>query len=67
MKTVEIPVPADDISTPMGNMRQWLDQKQVESSRFSVKRAAGRFVVNIRFKIAEEADAFAEHFAGRVL
>jgi hypothetical protein len=30
-------------------------------------RAAGRFVVHIRFKIAEEALAFAKHFAGRVL
>jgi hypothetical protein len=67
MKTVEIPVPADDISTPMSNMRQWLDQRQVESSRFSIKGAAGRFVVHIRFKIAEEAVAFAKHFAGRVL
>jgi hypothetical protein len=67
MKTVEIPVAADDISAPMSNMRQWLDQKQIESSRFSIKGAAGRFVVHIRFKIAEEALAFAKHFAGRVL
>jgi hypothetical protein len=67
MKTVEIPVPAEDISTPMSNMRQWLDQKQIESSNFSIKGASGRFVVHIRFKIAEEAVAFAKHFAGRVL
>jgi chemotaxis protein CheY-P-specific phosphatase CheC len=67
MKTVEIPVPANDISTPMSNMRQWLDQKQVESSRFSIKGAAGRFVLHIRFNVAEHAAAFAKDFAGRVL
>jgi hypothetical protein len=67
MKIVEIPLPADDLSTPMNNMRQWLDQRQVESSGFSSKAVAGRFVVHIRFKIAEEATAFAKHFAGRML
>jgi hypothetical protein len=36
MKTVEIPVQADDISIPMRNMRQWLDQRQVEWSSFSI-------------------------------
>jgi hypothetical protein len=67
MKTVEIPLPADDLSTPMSNMRQWLDRRQVESSSFSSKAVAGRFVVQIRFHVAEQAAAFAKHFAGRVL
>jgi hypothetical protein len=51
----------------MSNMRQWLDQRQVESSSFSSKAVAGRFVVRIRFHVAEQAAAFAKHFAGRVL
>jgi hypothetical protein len=67
MKTVEIPLLADDLSTPMSNMRQWLDRRQVESSRFSSKWVAGRFVLYIRFNVAEHAAAFAKDFAGRVL
>jgi hypothetical protein len=67
MKTVEIPVPADDISTPMGNMRQWLDQKQLEPSIFIIDRTVGRMVVRVSFSVAEQAAAFAKNFAGRVL
>jgi hypothetical protein len=32
-----------------------------------MREVAGRFVVRVRFKAVEEAVAFAEHFAGRVL
>jgi hypothetical protein len=67
MKTVEIPLPADDLRKPMSNMRQWLDQRQVESSGFSSKWVAGRFVLCIRFNVAAHAAAFAKDFAGRVL
>ena len=67
MKTVEIPVPAEDISAPMGDMRQWLDQRRVEPSSFTIKGTVGRFVVRIKFNVAEHAAAFAKDFAGRVI
>jgi hypothetical protein len=67
MMTVEVPVPAEDVSTPMRKMREWLDHMGFEPSRFTWNGGAGRFVVGVTFKAAEEAAAFAEHFAGRVL
>jgi hypothetical protein len=67
MVTVEVPVPAEDVSTPMRNMRQWLDDMRFDPSSFALREIAGHFVVRVRFKSAFEAAAFAEHFAGRVL
>jgi hypothetical protein len=67
MMTVEVPVPAHDVSTPMRNMWKWLDHKQFEPSSFTFKKISGRFAVRVSFNIAEEAVAFAEQFAGRVL
>jgi hypothetical protein len=65
--TVEVPVPADDVSTPMRIMRQWLDDMRFDASSFAWIETGGRTVVRVKFKINEEAIAFAEHFAGRVL
>jgi hypothetical protein len=65
--TVEVPVPTDDVSTPMRNMRQWLDDMRFEASNLTWREIAGDIVVRVGFKSAEEAAAFAEHFAGRVL
>jgi hypothetical protein len=31
MTTVEVPVPADDVSTPMRNMRKWLDYMRFDA------------------------------------
>jgi hypothetical protein len=67
MMTVEVQVLAEDVSTPMRNMRQWLDHMRFDPLNFMMKEGAGRFVARVRFSIAEEAVAFAEHFAGRVL
>ena len=67
MTTVEVPVPADDVSTPMRNMRRWLDDMRFEASSLTWREIAVGIVVHIGFKAAEEAAAFAEHFAGRVL
>jgi hypothetical protein len=67
MKTVEIPVPAEDVSTPMRNMRQWLDDMRFDPSSFAWREIAGHFVIRVRFKSASEAAAFAERFAGREL
>jgi hypothetical protein len=36
MTIVEVPVPADDISTPMRNMRRWLDDRPHPSSESRV-------------------------------
>ena len=67
MTTVEVPVPADDVSTPMRNMRQWLDDMRFDALSFAWIEIQRRTVVRVEFKNAEEAAAFAERFAGRVL
>jgi hypothetical protein len=67
MTIVEVPVPADDVSTPMRKMRQWLDHMRFDPSSFNWREINGRFVVRVGFKAAEEAAVFAKHFAGRVL
>jgi hypothetical protein len=67
MTTVEVPVPADDVNTPMRNMRRWLDDMQFNPSSFNWSETDGRTVIRIKFEVAEEAVAFAEHFGGRVL
>ncbi len=67
MMTVEIQVPASYVSTPMKTMRRWLDHMRFEASNFNWTEIAGRAMVQIKFKVVEEAAAFAKHFAGRVL
>jgi hypothetical protein len=65
--TVEVPVLANAVGAAMLNMRQWLDDLRFRPSRFIRREIAGRFVVRVGFKAAEEAAAFAERFGGRVL
>jgi hypothetical protein len=65
--TVEVPVATDEVITPMRKMRQWLDEMRFDASILTWRESADRFVVRVGFKVAEEAAAFAEQFAGRVL
>jgi hypothetical protein len=37
MVTVEVPVPPEDVGTPMRTMREWLDHVQFEPSSFSFR------------------------------
>jgi hypothetical protein len=67
MLTVEIPVLADDVSIPMRKMRRWLDDMRFNPSSVTWTVIAGSIVVRVGFKAVEEAAAFAEQFAGRVL
>ena len=67
MMTIEVRVPAGDVSTPMRNMRQWLDDMRFDPSSFNRTEIVGRAAVWVKFKATEEAIAFAEQFAGRVL
>jgi hypothetical protein len=44
MMTVEVPVPADDVSTLMRKMRQWLDDMRFEPWSFNWGDVASRAV-----------------------
>ena len=67
MTTIEVSVPAEDVCTPMRDMRQWLDDMRFDALSFAWIEIDQRTVVRVKFKTADEAIAFAEHFAGRVL
>jgi hypothetical protein len=67
MVTVEVPVPAEKVNALMRTMREWLDSMRFDPSNFTCREIGGRFVARVRFEVAEEAVAFAEHFEGRVL
>jgi transcriptional regulator with XRE-family HTH domain len=54
MRIVEVPVPAEDVSTPMRNMRQWLDHMRFDPSCFTFKETRGHFAVRVRFNVGEE-------------
>jgi hypothetical protein len=49
----------------MGAMRVWLDQHRFELSGFSCRDFDDGVLVSVEFKIANQAQAFAEHFGGR--
>jgi len=49
----------------MGAMRVWLDQHRFEPSSFSCRDIDEGVLVSLEFKIANQAQAFAERFGGR--
>jgi hypothetical protein len=66
MTTVEVPVPIDDVSTPMRKMREWLDQMRFNPLSFTGGRStAASWCAS--GQVPAEAVAFAKHFAGRGL
>ena len=67
MVTIEIRIQPGKVPASMNQMRLWLDERRYEPSSFICNSEAGDVVVLVQFKITEEAIAFAEQFAGRVL
>jgi hypothetical protein len=50
----------------MGAMRVWLDERRYETSVFNYHQDNGGIVLTVVFDLAEEAEAFANRFAGRL-
>ena len=67
MVTVEVPVPTNDVGTPMRKMRRWLDDMRFDPSSLTWTVITGSITVRVGFAAVEEAAAFAKHFAGRLL
>ncbi len=44
----------------------WLDERRFEPSTFASHKNGGAMCLSVTFRLAEEAKAFADHFAGRV-
>jgi hypothetical protein len=66
MRTIEIYLEAGELCEQMAAMRMWLDDRRYEPSTFSSHEDGFGVVLRIDFKIAEEAEAFARRFGGRV-
>jgi hypothetical protein len=66
MQTVELKVDPADLREQMSAMRLWLDQRRCETSAFNCHPASGGVLVTVVFGVAEEAEAFADRFAGRL-
>ena len=66
MHTVEILMNRTDLRDQMGAMRGWLDERRYETSVFNYHQDDGEIVLTIAFDLAEEAEAFANRFAGRL-
>jgi hypothetical protein len=66
MQTVELKVDPADLREQMSAMRLWLDQRRCETSAFNCHQASGGVLVTVVFGVADEAEAFARRFAGRL-
>jgi hypothetical protein len=66
--SVQVRLVGSDIASGMTDMRRWLQREGVEPDKFEIQRMdADGVVYRIDFKVASEAAAFAEAFAGTVV
>lgn len=66
MRTVEMDLRPSELSGAMAEMRIWLDERRFEPSIFCCRRDGAGFLVRVDFKVAVEAEAFADRFSGRI-
>jgi hypothetical protein len=66
MHTVEIPLARADLGDQMTAMREWLDERRCETSVFNCHQDMGGILLTVVFNRAEEAEAFANRFGGRL-
>lgn len=63
---VEIRREREQLATLMSDVREWLDRQRFEPDAFRCTTDAESLTCRLEFKIAGEAAACAERFAGRV-
>jgi hypothetical protein len=66
MSTVEIHLEAGQLCEQMAAMRVWLDDRRWEPSTFSCQEDESGVLLRVDFKVAQESEAFARRFGGRV-
>jgi hypothetical protein len=65
MYAVNIHVRPGELSGRMSEMRLWLDKHPFEPSAFSCHNKSFETHVSVKFRVAQEAEAFAQCFRGR--
>jgi hypothetical protein len=63
MATVLIRVPAGELSEKMAGMREWLNERRYEPSKFTCDRYGSIFAVCVDFSNDGEAEAFKDRFS----
>ncbi len=66
MRTVEMHLPPNELSSEMAAMRVWLDEHRFEPSSFSCNGHGAAVLVRLDFKVEIEAEAFAQRFGGHM-
>ena len=64
--TVEIDCGADDLTTAMSRMREWIDAQRLEPDTFRHTVSGESITITVQFKVEREAIAFASAFAGKL-
>jgi hypothetical protein len=65
MHAVGIRLKPSDLSEQMAAMRTWLDEHRIDVSTFACRDNGEGMTVQIEFRLAHQATAFAERFGGR--
>jgi hypothetical protein len=64
MYAVDIRIRPGELSRRMSEMRMWLDEYRFEPSTFSCHDQDFGVLVSVKFRVAQEAEAFAGRFSG---
>ena len=67
MFTVEIDCGADDLTSAMSKMREWLDGQRFEPDTFRHTVDGETNTITVQFKVESKAIAFARAFDGKLL
>ena len=68
MRTTEVPLlDENDLAGRLTDMRVWLDEHRYEPSTFTYFFLDPGMKIRVAFKLAEEAEAFAQEFRGVLL
>ena len=65
MYAVDIRMRPGELSRRMSEMRMWLDEYRFEPSTFSCHDQSFGVLVSVKFRVAQQAEGFAERFGGR--
>jgi hypothetical protein len=66
MSTVEIHLGPGELCEQMAAMRMWLDDRRWEPAVFSCRNEGLGVLLRVDFKVAQEGEAFARRFGGRL-
>ncbi len=66
MYIVDVHRDGEELAVPMAEMRTWLDAARIQPTVFRLSLIPGRTIFRLEFNAANEAEAFARAFAGRV-